>query len=120
MRGNNGSVTQLYNPANLIYLPGSDEVAVVDYDTTAPNAGKMPSLRARRTATRAIDQWTQRITVGFSGFNTSSHRLVSFPLNARGDADPVQVVSGSGLSLGSLGAPFAAPGDAIRVKGFEN
>lgn len=39
--GGSGGQTGLNNPASLVYLPGSDEVAVVDYDTTSPFAAKV-------------------------------------------------------------------------------
>ncbi|WP_422241144.1 hypothetical protein [Dokdonella sp.] len=39
--GGGSSSTQLNNPSSLIWLPGTDEVAVVDYDFNAPYAAKV-------------------------------------------------------------------------------
>lgn len=45
---------------------------------------------------------------------------MSFDLAASGNATPVQVLTGTNLSTGTVGRPFAMPVDAIFANGFDN
>lgn len=196
--GGSGSVTELNNPTALTWLPGSDELAVVDYDfdsfaskvvfharTAEGNAAPTRVLKSIHTANASglahdpvghrlflltysttdnlaftaqvrvfadnasgleaplysiegpstqldyqapdypsglgIDRGLHRLMVGIAANgNATSNKLVGFDLDATGDASPVQVLSGSSLSPGSIGTPFAFPADALFANGFDN
>lgn len=198
--GGGGSPTQLNNPYGLVWLPDSDELAVVDYDFNAPYAAKVVfharTASGQATPTRVlkgvntenasgiaydhaqhklylftfstpdggftfsgqvrvfadtaanddaplysiegpatqldydsgqypaglgIDQGLHRLMVGLAANgNPATNRIVSFDLNASGNATPVQVLSGTSLSQNTIGTPFAIPLDAIFANGFEN
>ena len=197
--GSEGSVTQLNNPQSLIWIPASDEVAVVDHDygpsyamkvvfharTAQGNATPTRVLKSVHTVNAAglaydpirhklflltfttsdnitfharikvfadsasgsdaplytiggpasgledgshfysygigLDLPLHRLMVSFgTPGNPDGNRVVSFDLDASGDAAPVQVLTGSSLSSGIVGVPFAVPVDPLFANGFEN
>ena len=197
--GLEGSVTQLYSPMSLIWIPSSDEVAVVDHDFSPPYAMKVVfharTAQGNATPTRVLKSaYTENAaglahdpirhklflltfttsdntifharinvfadsasgsdaplyTIGgpASGLENGSqfysygigldlrlhrlmvsvgtpatpdgNRVVSFDLDATGDAVPVQVLTGASLSSGVVGVPFAVPVDPLFANGFDN
>lgn len=196
--GGSGGITELNNPFSLIWLPASDEVAVVDYDFTTfeskvvfhsrlTDGSAVPTrvLKSVHTANAAglahdpvqhrlflltystsdnvtytarvrvfadtasgldaplysiegpstqldyqspdypaglgIDRTLHRLMVGIAANgNAASNKVVSFDLDATGDATPVQVLTGASLSPGSIGIPFSVPLDALFANGFDN
>ena len=196
--GLNGSVTELNNPSFLTWIPGSDEVAVVDYDSSSPYAAKVVfharTAQGNATPTRVLksvhtahavglahnpvqhklyvmtyttsddinfqaqirvfadnasgtdaplysiegastqlaysgqypygiglDLPLHRLMVSFgANGDPSTNRVLSFALDASGDAVPVQVLTGTSLSSGTVGTPFAVPVDPLFASGFEN
>ncbi len=59
------------------------------------------------------------VAIGANG-DPSMNRVLSFDLDASGNAIPVQVLTGTSLSLGTVGRPFAVPLDLLFANGFEN
>ena len=59
------------------------------------------------------------VAIGANG-DPSMNRVVSFDLAASGNAAPVQVLTGSNLSPGTVGTPIAVPIDALFANGFDN
>ena len=194
-----GSVTELNNPSFLTWIPGSDEVAVVDYDFNPPYAAKVVfharTAQGNATPTRVLksaytanesglahDPVSHKLYVitysaidanfsqaqvrvfaenasaadaplhtiegpstqlGFPSQNyptgigldlplhrmmvaigangdPSGNRVVSFDLDATGDAVPVQVLTGTSLSDGTVGVPLAVPVDPLFANGFDD
>ena len=196
--GGSSGITQLNNPSSLIWIPQTDEVAVVDYDfgnfaakivfhSRLTNGDALPTrvLKSAHTANASavahdplqhklyvltfttedslafdaqvrvfadsasgsdaplysiegpatglaytspqyptgmgIDLRLQRlmVSIGANG-DPSANRVVSFDLAASGNATPVQVLTGTSLSAGTVGTPFAVPIDTIFANGFDN
>lgn len=68
-----------------------------------------------------LDLPLHRVMVGFgANSDPSGNRVVSFDLDATGNATPVQVLTGTTLSPGTVGVPFAVPVDALFANGFDN
>ena len=68
----------------------------------------------------AIDADLNRLMVGVSGNGSAAdNRAIVFDLAATGNATPIQVLQGSTLSPGYLGAPFAVPNDKLFADGFD-
>ena len=196
--GGSSGVTQLNNPDSLIWIPQTDEVAVVDYDfgdfaakvvfharltdgqapptrvlksthtanafgiahdpiqhklyvgtfTTSDNLAFDAQIRVFADSASGsdaplysiegpatgiaytsqqypsgigLDLQLQRLMVSFgANGDPSTNRVVSFDLAASGNATPVQVLTGTNLSTGTVGRPFAMPVDAIFANGFDN
>ncbi|TXH27603.1 MAG: hypothetical protein E6Q99_03290 [Elusimicrobia bacterium] len=69
----------------------------------------------------AIDTDLNRLMVGVTGNgNPADNRAIVFDLAASGNATPVQVLQGTQLSTGYLGAPFAVPNDKLFADGFDD
>ncbi len=67
------------------------------------------------------DPYVHRLMVASSSNsgNPAQNRVVVFADGANGNATPVQQLSGTTLSSGWLGTPFAVPLDAIFANGFD-
>lgn len=59
------------------------------------------------------------VAIGANG-DPSGNRVVSFDLDATGDAVPVQVLTGTSLSEGTVGVPLAVPVDPLFANGFDD
>jgi hypothetical protein len=67
-----------------------------------------------------IDQPLHRIMVSIAGTGDgATNRVLSFDLDATGNALPVRDLSGAGLSPGWVGSPTAMPVDTLFANGFE-
>ncbi|MBS0569467.1 MAG: hypothetical protein JSS28_02575 [Proteobacteria bacterium] len=124
--GLTGSVTQLNYPYALVYMPATDEVALIDHDPAAPNAPKL--MVFDRTASGnaapkrvikgantglgdnvfglAYDAPSRRLFVGAHTRNPDSSRsarVLVFDDTADGDVAPVRSIAGAatGLELSS-------------------
>ena len=68
-----------------------------------------------------LDLPLHRVMVSFgANGDASTNRVLSFDLDASGNALPVQVLTGSTLSLGAVGTPVAVPVDPLFANGFDN
>ena len=68
----------------------------------------------------AVDAPLQRLMVAISANgNPATNRVVVFELAASGNTTPVQVLTGTNLSDGSIGTPFAVPVDTLFADGFD-